>query len=231
MRFLPIGGRMPSTVEVAASPPPEPFGPQLPLQLHQAPHLGAVSADIWLDVDGHLADGGQVNAEQLCAPLQWRRDRPAQVRVVPGPHRNRVSNTSSRANRERCLVRRWGRSPPEWAGAATRRSLGDSKGQQETINVEVSSGFAAIHLGSETPEPRFHTAAATRSGLGCEGWTIATAKPVCGRQHQRPVWGTNRLMAAEFKPRGGGGGLIQSGGGFWRAVAVHGRVGGGVVGW
>jgi hypothetical protein len=47
------------------------------------------------------------------------------------------------------------------------------------------------------------TAEATGRGLGCEGWTIATAKPVCGRQHQRPVWGTNRLLAAEFKPRGG----------------------------
>jgi hypothetical protein len=40
-------------------------------------------------------------------------------------------------------------------------------------------------------------------------------KQLCGRQHQRPVWGTNCLLAAEFKPpRGGGGGLIQSGGGF-----------------
>ena len=28
----------------------------------------------------------------------------AQVRVVPGPHRTRVSNKSSRANRERCAT-------------------------------------------------------------------------------------------------------------------------------
>jgi hypothetical protein len=29
---------------------------------------------------------GQVDAEQLRAPLQRRRDRPSQVRVIPGPH-------------------------------------------------------------------------------------------------------------------------------------------------
>jgi hypothetical protein len=60
----------------------------------------------------------------------------------------------------------------------------------------VNSGTASC------PDERLslHTAAATGSGLGYEGWTIATAKPVCGRQHQRPVWGTNRLLAAEFNP-------------------------------
>jgi hypothetical protein len=40
-------------------------------------------------------DGGQVDAEQLGAAFQRRRDRPAQVRVVPGPDRPSVSNTSS----------------------------------------------------------------------------------------------------------------------------------------
>jgi hypothetical protein len=46
------------------------------------------------------------------------------------------------------------------AGAATRRNLGDNKGQQETTNVEVSSGFAAIDVGSEIPGLGFHTAEA-----------------------------------------------------------------------
>ena len=47
------------------------------------------------------------------------------------------------------------------AGAATRRNAGDSKGQQETTNIEVSSRFAAIHLGNEIPGLRFHTAEST----------------------------------------------------------------------
>jgi hypothetical protein len=34
---------------------------------------------------GQLAHGGQFDAEQLRAPFQRRRDRPAHVRVVPGP--------------------------------------------------------------------------------------------------------------------------------------------------
>jgi hypothetical protein len=62
------------------------------------------------------------------------------------------------------------RSPPgplrAWvgrAGAATRRNLGDTKGQQETTNVEVSSGFAAIGLGREIAGLGFHTAEITGS--------------------------------------------------------------------
>jgi hypothetical protein len=76
-----------STVEVAASPPAIRLGPELAFQLHQAPDPGAVGADVGLDLSGGLADGGQVDAEQLRARLQRRRDRPAQVWVVPSPHR------------------------------------------------------------------------------------------------------------------------------------------------
>jgi hypothetical protein len=47
------------------------------------------------------------------------------------------------------------------AGAATQRTLGDSRGQQETTNVKVSSGFAAIDVGSEIPGLGFHTAEPT----------------------------------------------------------------------
>jgi hypothetical protein len=87
---LHIGGRSPATVDIPAPPPTERLGPQLPLKQHEAPHLGAVGTDVGLDVGSHLTDGGQVDAEQLRAPLQWRRDRPTQVRVVPCPHQRRL---------------------------------------------------------------------------------------------------------------------------------------------
>jgi hypothetical protein len=54
-----------STVEVAASPPAVHLGPELALQLHQAPDPGAVGAEVGLDLGSQLADGGQVDAEQL----------------------------------------------------------------------------------------------------------------------------------------------------------------------
>jgi hypothetical protein len=82
----------PSAVEIAASPPGVHLRPELPLQLHQAPDPGAVSTDIGLDVGRRLLDGGQVDVEQLRAPLQRRRNRPAQVWVVPSPHRDSLSN-------------------------------------------------------------------------------------------------------------------------------------------
>jgi hypothetical protein len=98
------GGQSLAAVQVAAPAPAVGLGPELPLKLHQAPDAGAVRAHIRLNRGGHLLDGGQVDAEQLGASLQWRRDRPAQARVVPGPHPTRVSNTSSRPNREYCLL-------------------------------------------------------------------------------------------------------------------------------
>ena len=66
-------------VEVAAPSPAVGLGPELPFKLHQAPDPGAVGADVRLDLGGQLADGGEVDAEQLRAPLQRRRDRPARV--------------------------------------------------------------------------------------------------------------------------------------------------------
>ena len=74
-----------SPIQVAAAPPAVGLRPHPPLQLHQAPDLGAVRTEVGLDVGGQLADDGQVDAQQLCAPLQRRRDWPAQLRVVPGP--------------------------------------------------------------------------------------------------------------------------------------------------
>jgi hypothetical protein len=156
--WLGIGSWGPSAVEVAAAAPAVRLGPELPLKLHQAPDPGAVGADVWLDLGGQLADGGQVDAEQLRALLQRRCDRPAQVQVVPGPHRTSVSNTSSRVDRERYVVRqgsselggpRWGRNSAEPGGQ--QRTAGDNepRGQQP---------FGAIDLGCKTAGLGFHTA-------------------------------------------------------------------------
>jgi hypothetical protein len=57
-------------------------GPQLPLQLHQAPDPGAVDPNIGLDVGGRFADDGEVDTEQLGAALQGSGDRPGQGGVV-----------------------------------------------------------------------------------------------------------------------------------------------------
>jgi hypothetical protein len=77
LRLGSVGGR-------GSHPPPaERLGQELPLQQHQTPDPGAVGADVRLDVGRQLAADGQVDAEQLGAPLQRRRDRPAQLRVVP----------------------------------------------------------------------------------------------------------------------------------------------------
>jgi hypothetical protein len=92
-----IGGRCLSAVEVAAAAPAVGRRSELPLQLHEAPDPGAVGAEVRLDVGGELADGGQVGAEQLGAPLQQRRDRPVQVlRTATGPTVGRHWGTAHR---------------------------------------------------------------------------------------------------------------------------------------
>jgi hypothetical protein len=85
-----------STVEVAASASAICLWPELAFQLHQAPDPGAVGAQIGLDVGRRLTDSGQVDIEQLRAPLLRRRDRPAQVWVVPSPHPSSLSNARVR---------------------------------------------------------------------------------------------------------------------------------------
>jgi hypothetical protein len=121
-----------SAVEVAAAPPGVRLRPELALQLHEAPDPGAVGAEVGLDVGGRRTDGGQVDAEQLRAALQRCRDRPAQCWVVPGPHRARLSNTSSRVDRQRCVVQQ-GSAEPGWAAlgpqlGGTRGTAKDSRG-------------------------------------------------------------------------------------------------------
>jgi hypothetical protein len=69
-----VGGPGPSAVGVAASAPAVRLGPELALQLHQAPHLDAVGTEVGLNLGGRRTDG-QVDAEQLGASLQRRRDR------------------------------------------------------------------------------------------------------------------------------------------------------------
>src|SRR5829696_7678193 len=64
---LTVNGLGSSAVEVAAAPPPVDLGPELALELHEAPDLGGVGAEVGFDVGGRLADGGQVEAEQLHA--------------------------------------------------------------------------------------------------------------------------------------------------------------------
>jgi hypothetical protein len=83
---LAIGSRDPSAVEVTAPTPAVRLGPELALELHEAPDPGAVGADVRLNLGGQLTDDGEVDAEQLRAPLQRRRDRPTQIRIVPSPH-------------------------------------------------------------------------------------------------------------------------------------------------
>jgi hypothetical protein len=118
-----------STVEVAASPPAVRLWPKPALQLHQTPDSRAVGADVGLDVGGDLLEGGRVDAEQFRAPLQRRCDRPAQIWVVPSPHRHRLSNLCSRANRQ-CSVVQPSRSESERAAC---RRTGQTYGQQRDI--------------------------------------------------------------------------------------------------
>jgi hypothetical protein len=52
-------------------------GAEVALELHEAPDLGPVDPNIGFDIGGGLGDGGQVDAEEFGATLQWRGDRPS----------------------------------------------------------------------------------------------------------------------------------------------------------
>jgi hypothetical protein len=58
---------------------------KLALELHETPDLGAICADVGLDVGGGLANGGQLDAERLRTPVKRGRDRPAEVEGRPVP--------------------------------------------------------------------------------------------------------------------------------------------------
>ena len=68
------------------------------LKLREAPDLGAVDPNIGFDVGGRLADGGEVDAEQLGAALQRSRDRPGESGIVgfPGLHAQQIRRTDVR---------------------------------------------------------------------------------------------------------------------------------------
>jgi hypothetical protein len=55
-------GPLASAGDVATADPPVGVGPQLPLELHQAPDLGAVDPQVGLDVVGRLLDCVEVDA-------------------------------------------------------------------------------------------------------------------------------------------------------------------------
>ncbi len=44
---------------------------ELPLKLHATPDPDAIRVDVRFHVAGRLADEGQVDAEQLGAPIEW----------------------------------------------------------------------------------------------------------------------------------------------------------------
>src|SRR6266511_2632126 len=88
-------------------------GPALPLELHQAPDLDAVRADVGLDVGGHATNGGQVDAEDLRAPVEGGGDRPVAIGVVafPGSHRSSLVERVFDFECRRELPQRWRPSP------------------------------------------------------------------------------------------------------------------------
>jgi hypothetical protein len=128
-----------STVEVAAPAPAVHLWAELALELHQAPDPDAVGADVGLDV--WRPPPGSGPGRRRAAP----RTAPAAPRSAdPGPGRARSPPSQAIEHK---FERGSGtlRSPTEpltagvgRAGAATRRTLGDSSGQQGITNLEVS---------------------------------------------------------------------------------------------
>ena len=84
-------------------------------------------------------------------------------------------------------------------GAATGRNLADSKGQQETTNLEVSGRFERSTWGAKLLDWAF-TRRRPQERSWVRGLDYWTAKPVCGRQHQRPMWGTTAFWQRSSNP-------------------------------
>jgi hypothetical protein len=111
---------------------------QFPLKLHEAPNLGAVRADVGLDLGGHPADPSQVNAEQLCALLKRRRDRPAEVGVTrfPRPHpRSLAEQTFGNEARTGCPEKRFG------APSNTPSRLASSEARSVDLTTDATCGL------------------------------------------------------------------------------------------
>ena len=80
-----VDGPGASAGDVAAPDPAVGLGAELAPELHEAPDLGAIHPGVGFDVESRPEDGGQVDAEQLGAPLQWGGDRPGEGRIVGFP--------------------------------------------------------------------------------------------------------------------------------------------------
>jgi hypothetical protein len=58
---------------------------KVPLQLRQTPNLGAVDPQIGLHLGRRRSHSGNLNPQQLGAPLQWGRNRPGEGLVLGLP--------------------------------------------------------------------------------------------------------------------------------------------------
>ena len=175
--------RRSSTVEVAASPPTVRLGSEQAFQLHQAPDLGAVGTEVGLNVRGHIANGGQVDTEQLRAPFRRRCDRPAQVQVMPSPHRVSLSNACSRSNRESCLPPPGQPSGHFWA--TSDRIAADNKGHcRPSICPAHRAGSPTVAGGHEGPSKAPNCKRLERFYAHCK-WLLAICWQPASQQGPR----------------------------------------------
>jgi hypothetical protein len=199
-----------STVEVAAAPPAVRLRPELAFQLHQAPDPGAVGADVGLDVGGRFIDGGEVDAEQLRAPLQRRRDWPSQARVVPRPHRF--------GSRSGGALEEVDKANPQCETTSVSAGYGVVVGLPG-LEPGTSSGVFRLcgQRCDSARRPAQHAALANEAS-GRRGWGLAPYASRCRRRHVRTTFvlagratrvphragnpGTERTTTVTCTPRG-----------------------------
>src|SRR5215211_6320261 len=201
-----------SAVEVASAPPAVRLGPELALQLRQAPDLGPVGAAAGLNVGGRLATRGQVDGEQLRAPLQRRRDRPAHVRVMPGAQRDSLSNAfeggsgnpAYRDSRCQPAWSRWGTLGailPAFCPTALHRAAQP----RITLNAQVTWILADQRERdcgepSRTEPNESHPAENRKVGGSIPSLPTGHIEPLRIAWHQGPAWGDHHC--ARPRPRG-----------------------------
>jgi hypothetical protein len=78
---LGAGGSWPPTGEVATAALTVGVRMKVPLEVHEAPDLGAVHPQVGLHVGRRLVHGGKLNTQELGAPLQRGSHRPAEGRA------------------------------------------------------------------------------------------------------------------------------------------------------
>jgi hypothetical protein len=95
---LSVGGRDPSTVEVAAPSPAVGLGSEWSLKLHQAPDSGAVGAEVWLDLAAsrRLARSTPSSSAHRSSGAAIGRPRPGSCHVPTNPgYRTRFETPST----------------------------------------------------------------------------------------------------------------------------------------